>query len=267
MNQRNAKLLEERYSNHPLRSDVQNALESAERFAAKAASIRQNKDLSQEGKTNAVKSQLRAALRDVRDAGAPVAEMKERLNAIQASISIPKFDKADMVGALGRQEIRQALRGMSLGDRAGLLLGDGADPRWIDAVLEQPPLLSGTPPELYDQAKVSRLESLFQKEIAQGEDLDQQISEGDAALTIARQDVARAADLPEHEFNKISEEIESKKNAVWLRREKDIHGNETVVVVPLKGGAARLASAEEAREGKYYPNHAAWLADRAAQPR
>jgi hypothetical protein len=264
MNIRNAKLLEERYASHPMRDDLKSALEAAERFADKAASIRQDGNLSHEGRNNATKAALRSVLRDVRDSGAQVLEMKARLNAIQASIAMPKFDKTDVAGALARQEIRQALRGMSLGDRAGLLFGEGADPRWIDAVLEAPALLSGTPPELYEQAKGQRIEGLFAREIADGEDLNQQIEEAEAALQIARQDVARAANLPEHEVNKLVDEVNSKRDAPWLRREKDLSGNEVIIVVPIKGGAARPATEQEQRDGRYFDSLQEFNAARAA---
>jgi hypothetical protein len=263
MNSRNLELMT-RYQSHPLRAEIKSALEAAERFAEKASAIRSDRLLSQEGKTTAIKSQLKSTLRDVRDFGAPLAAMRSRLDGIQATITRPAFDKTDVAAALGRQEIRAAMRGMPLGDRAALLVGDDADPRWVDAVLEQPPLLSGTPKELYERALTQRLETLFKVEIAEGEALDTEIAESEAALTVAKQDLAISSGLLEHEFEAMAAEVESKRNAPWLKRTTDIEGNVIVEVVPLRGGPGRIASPDDLRDGKFYADHAAWLADRAA---
>jgi chromosome segregation ATPase len=120
MNVRNTQLLEQRYSAHPLKSDIARALTAAERFRERAAAIRENKHLSAEGQAVELRAQLKSVLRDIRDAAEPIAEMRARLADIQASIRKPVFDKTDVVAALARQEIRAALRGMSLTDKAAL---------------------------------------------------------------------------------------------------------------------------------------------------
>jgi hypothetical protein len=264
MNQRNAKLLEERYSTHPLRADIQSALASAEKFADRASEIKVDRNLSAEGRSAAITKQLKSALRDIRDSSAPIDAMKTKLAAIQAAVKMPPVDRTDTAGALARQELRAALRGMPMGDRAALLLGQDADVRWVDAVLEQPSVLSGTPPELYLQAKTQRLESLFAAEIAEGENLDQQISEGEAGLQLARQDLAKASGLNEREFEAMELEVNSRRNAVWLRIETDVLGNERTVVVPIKGGASRPATEAERRDGKFFASLADYQAHRAA---
>jgi hypothetical protein len=262
LNSRNIELLA-RYASHPMKSEVQSAFAAAEAFAAKAATIKIDKLLSAEGRTNAIKAQLRGALRDVRDAGAPVAEVRSRLDGIQSRIKRPPVDRDDIAGALARQEIRAALRGMSLGDRAALLVGDAADPRFVDAVLEQPPLLSGTPKELYERALTQRLEGLFKTEIAQGEALDTEIAEAEAALTVAKQDLARSSGIPEHEFEALATEIFSTKDRPWLKR-TFLNGTELTVVVRPGESHYPTATPSEIATGRYYADHAAWLAERAA---
>jgi hypothetical protein len=263
MNSRNLELMT-RYQSHPLLAEIKSALEAAEKFAEKASAIRADRLLSQEGKTTAIKSQLKAAMRDVRDFGAPVAEMRSRLDAIQASIKRPPVDKSDVAGALARAEVRAAMRGMSLADRAALLVGDDADAGWVDAVLEQHPLLSGTPKELYERALTQRLEGLFKAEIAEGEALDTEIAEAEAALTVAKQDLARSSGLLEHEVGMVETQVYAKRNAPWLKRTTDSEGNVMVVVVPLKGGAGRIAGPEDLRDGKYFNSLQEYQADRAA---
>jgi hypothetical protein len=263
VNVRNTEIIK-RYASHPLKGEISSALAAAELFADKASGIRADPNLSQEGRTNAVKSQLKAALRAVRDAGAaPVAEMRSRLDGIQASIKTPAIDKSDVAAALARQELRSAIRSMSLADKASLLVSDEGDPRWVDAVLEQPSVLSGVPQELYEKAKLKRFETLFKTKIAEGEDLDREIEEATAALTIARQDLAVSAGLPEHEFERLATEIFSTKDRPWLKRTV-VNGAELTVVVRPGESHYPTATPSEIATGRYYADHGAWLADRAA---
>jgi hypothetical protein len=261
LNQRNQSLIE-RYASHPLKANVERALMAAEKFGDRAAAIRSNRDLSDEGRTKELQAQIRSTLRDIRDAGAPLSEMRAKLDALQATITKPQFDKTDVAGALARREIREAIRGLSLGDRAALLVGDGADERFVTAVLEQPALLSGTPPELYERALTQRLETLFKAEIAQGEQLDNQIAEAEAGLTIARQDIAQASGLKDHEFGKLVDEVNARKSKIWLKRE-DRNGSEVVVVAwPLEGHVRRIATADDIYNDRYYDSYEEYLADR-----
>jgi hypothetical protein len=264
MNVRNAKHLEERYSTHPLKGDIAAALAAAENFAERASAIKVDKNLSAEGRVNAIRGHLKSALRDIRDSAAPIESMKTKLAGIQASIKSPPVDKTDVAGALARQELRAALRGMPIGDKASLLVGDHADTAFVDAALEQPAVLSGVPKELFEQAKLQRFEQLFKSEIGEGERLDQHIAEGESGLELARGDLARASGFTEHEFEKLVIEVNSGKNSVWLRRETDISGNEIVAVVPLKGGASRPATPAEVRDGRFFESFEAFKASRAA---
>ena len=258
MNQRNTMLIE-RYADHPLKNHLARALTAAERFVERATSINGNRNLSPEGKAAEVKAQVRATLRDIRDSAEPVASMRSKLNALQAGIRIPAFDKSDTSGALARQEIRAALRGMPMGERAAMLVGDDADPRFADAVLEQPATLSGTPAELFKQVHAQRLETLFKPQIAEGEEIDTHIVEAEAALLIARRDVYRSSEMNEVDFNKLADQIAKKRNAPWLKRI-----GENVVVIPPEGGPAPLATADDLRDGKFYQSFEEYRADRAA---
>jgi hypothetical protein len=126
-------------------------------------------------------------------------------------------------------------------------------------------LLSGVPQELYGRALAQHLEGRFKSEIAQGEQLDNEIAEAEAGLEIARGDVSRAAELPADEFAKLVESINTKRNAVWLKRDVDINGNEAVYVAwPLEGNVRRIATPDDLRNGKYYRDFAEYQADRAA---
>jgi hypothetical protein len=76
-----------------------------------------DKNLSAEGKQNALQAKLRAAIRDLRDARAPIQAMQSKLTEKRKAVAMPKFDPADVVGFLRRQELRATLRTMDTGQR------------------------------------------------------------------------------------------------------------------------------------------------------
>ena len=262
MNERNAEFLK-RYERHPMKGRIHQALAAAERFGERSSAITSNKDLSEQGRAKEAQAQLRATLRDIRDAAEPLGELRVKLQTLIAGIKLPAVDKMDLAGALARQEIRAYVKSLSLADRAALLVGDKADPVFVDAVLELPAPLSGIDPSLYEKVRETRLEGLHAKESAQAEQITREIEAASAAFALARQDVARATSLPKQEFEQIAAEIESKKNAPWLKHD-NVNGQDRIIVVPFEGGASRLATADERRDGKFYRDAAEYRADRAA---
>jgi hypothetical protein len=149
---------------HPLKAQLAKALDIAEAFAGDVEFLQLNKDLSEQGRDNQRRAKLRAAIRDLRDARTPVDEMQKKLDARRRAVAMPAFDPADTVGFLRRQEIRAALRAAERGERALLL----QQPEFADAMLEQPPLLSGlvaAEQGLVDATKELRLKSLFGRQL------------------------------------------------------------------------------------------------------
>jgi hypothetical protein len=255
MNERNAHLLA-RYERHPMRKEVEGALTTAEVFAENLKSIRADKNLSDVGRENAIRAKTRLALRDVREFGAPINAMRTKLSSIRAQIKPVSVDKADVAGAVLRGELRAAMRGMSLAEKAAVLLGEKADPAFVDAALEAPALLSGVAPQMFEQIREQRIETMFSAETFEAEALNDRIEEAESAMTIARQDIAKSSDLRDHEIKMIADEISAKKNAPWLKRDRDSNGNEIIIVVPLQGGPAKPASPDEIRDGRFYRDHA-----------
>jgi hypothetical protein len=264
MNQRNDKLIEDRYSSHPLLADLKAVLETAESFSSKATIIRIDNHLSVEGRAARTAKLVKSTLRDLHDLAAPVDSKRAELATLVARIKPTSFEPTDVAAALLRSEARAAVRNMSLSERAAVLTGEKADPMFIDSVLEAPAILSGLDPHLYGQVMEGRLETLFASEAAEADVLSTEIAEADAILELAKQDVASASGLNEHEFAALEKDVASRKDAVWLRREKDFHGNEVVVVVPIKGGSARPATEAERKGGAYFSSLAEYNAARAA---
>jgi hypothetical protein len=264
MNQRNAKLLEDRYSGHPLLADLKAVLETSESFAAKAAAVRTDSHLSVDGRNARTSKLVLSTLRDLRDLAATVDAKRDRLAEIVAKIRPTAFDRTDVSGALLRQEMRAAVRNMGLAERAAILMGDKADPMFVDAVLEAPALLSGIDPQMFETIREQRLESLFSSESLQAESLSTEIEESDAIFQLARQDIAAASGLQPYEFTKLVAEVDSRLDAVWLKRERHENGAEIVIVLEPKSAKTRLAQPDDLRDGKFYDNYAAYQADRAA---
>jgi hypothetical protein len=263
MSDRNKDFLK-RLASHRQIADITRALDASAAFGIKAAAIKSDKDLSIEGRTNKSKAQARAALRDVRDAAAGLADAKTRLQVLLDSIKPAPVDRGDLAAALIRSELRNSLKGMSIGERAALLLGEKADPEFQDAFLEAPAMLSGVEANMAAQVREQRLETLHPEASFQVEDLTREIEEAEAGFALARQDIQQSSGLDERAFSELVAEVQSRKNAPWLKKSTDAQGNVTVEVVPLRGGPARIATPDDLRDGKFYADHAAWLADRAA---
>jgi hypothetical protein len=264
MNSRNAKLIEDRYQTHPLLAELKAVLQTSESFATKAAAIKADAHLSVAGRADKTARLVKQTLRDLRDLSAPVDQKRAALADVLAKIKPVSFEPTNIASALLRQEMRAAVKAMSLSERAAVLMGEKADSIFVDAVLEAPAILSGLDAHLYEGVRESRLETLFSAESFEAETLSTEIAEADAILTLAKRDISGASGLREHEFAALEKDIASRKDAPWLRKERNESGETVVVVVPVAGGPARRATAEEARDGKFYPNHGAWLADRAA---
>jgi hypothetical protein len=274
-NLRNSQLLQQMQA-HPLKSSLAKALDIAETFAGDVEFLTLDKNLSAEGRNNARQAKLRAAVRDLRDARAPINELQGKLDAKRKAVAMPKFDPADVVGFLRRQELRAALRAAANTGQRTLLL---EDPTFADACLEQPAALSGLHPQhgegdakdqgnqdflLVEATKKRRLESLFAPQLAEIEEMEKIISEANMIADIGRNDLQLHSGMEPRVFNEFVRPVESKANAPWLRRMKDANGIERDHVIDVEAHRSHVASEREILDGKHYPDYAAFLADRAA---
>lgn len=277
MSLRNAQLLQQMAA-HPLRSSLAKALDIAETFAGDVEFLTLDKDLSPQGRENARQSKLRAAVRDLRDARAPINELQTKLDKKRAAISMPKFDQSDLLGFLKRQELRSALRAAANTGQRTLLL---EDPIFADACLEQPAALSGLHPQhgdgdakdqgnqdfiLVEAVKKRRLETLFAQELDEITAMEETIGQANDIANIARGDLMLHSGFKDQRvFEEFVRPIEAKRNAHWLKKTLDLDGNERTIVLDLAPGAptSRWATEREILDGKYYRDHAEYLADRA----
>jgi hypothetical protein len=263
-NARNKKLLEDRYAAHPLLSELKSALAAAEQFASKAAAVNADPHLSVSGRADRASRLVKSALRDLRDLSQHVDAKRSVLAEVIAKIKTKSFEPTNVASALLRSEMRAAVKAMSLSDRSSVLLGEKADSAFVDSVLESSPILSGLDAHFYEEVHEQHMYKLFSAESFEAEKLTNEIAEADAIFQLARQDVAAASGLLEHEFAALERQVSERKDAVWLKRERDMNGAEVVIVLEPKSAKTRLAGADDLRDGKFYANYTEYQADRAA---
>src|SRR5258706_15395627 len=122
-----------------------------------------NRNWSAEGRRNEALKHTRRTLRDLRDVRKQVDEYHAKTEEMRAGARRPAYDKADLVGALLRKELRDLARNMSFGQRQMRMIGEHRDQNFIDALLELEPWCSGfdvhDPNELqlFEEARQSRL--------------------------------------------------------------------------------------------------------------
>jgi hypothetical protein len=133
-------------------------------------------------------------------------------------------------------------------------------------MLEQPPALSGllaAEKFVVDEVREKRLASLYGPQLAEIEALEKTVAEANMIADLARNDLKLHSEMDDRTFTEFVKPIESKASAPWLQRYME-DGREVVRVVDLNAGVARLATEDEKRDGKFYKDHAEYLADRAA---
>jgi hypothetical protein len=264
MNQRYETLLAERYKNHPLLAGLKAVLETSESFGAKASAIKVDAHLSVEGRNVKTAKLVKQVLRDLRDLSSPVDAKRTQLAEVIAKIKTKTFEPTNIASAILRSEMRAAVKAMSLSERSSVLLGEKADSAFVDSVLEASPILSGLDAHFYEEVHEQHMSRLFSAESIAAESLTNEIADANSIFELARQDVAAASGLLEHEFAALEREVNSKRDAVWLKRERDMNGAERVIVLEPKSAKTRLADSDDLRDGKFYKNYVEYQADRAA---
>jgi hypothetical protein len=261
-NIRNSQLLQQ-VGRHPLKAALARCFDVAETFQGDVEFLQLNDGLSPKGRQDALQAKLRAAIRDLRDARAPINEMQKKLEAQRAAVSMPKFDPADIVGFLRRQELRAAMRTMDRGERAVLIANDAA---FADALLEQPPSLSGLVAGekfIVDNAREQRLGALFGPQQAEIEALEETIKQANMIADLAHNDLKLHSEMDDRAFTEFVRPIENRQGAPWLVK----HGDTVTRVRPeLRGtpGLHQPATPEEIANGVFFKDEAEFRASRAA---
>jgi hypothetical protein len=254
---RNSQLLQQ-IGRHPLKAALARCFDVAEAFQGDVQFLQLNNDLSPQGRQNALQSKLRAAVRDLRDARAPIGDLQAKLDKKRAAVQMPKFDPADILGFLRRQEIRTVLRGMDEGQRAVLL---ASNPEFIDSMLEQPALSGSVPNQIIEAAKKERLAGLFGPQLAEIAELEATIAEANMIANLARNDLKLHSGMDDQRvFEEFVRPVETKAGAQWKRKYIE-NGVEVWRIIDLENHVARNATPSELRDAKEYDDFAAYQAD------
>jgi hypothetical protein len=267
---RNIQLLQQ-IGNNQFKNEVARAFDIAGDYEKDVLAVALDRRLSPEGKKDKVQGHLRQALRDLRDLRKPIEEFHAKTETMRAAVKMPTYDKADLVSAMARRELRDASRAMTSGQRAAKLSGPTRSAAFIDAILEfaDDPWIAGidafNPNELqvFEAAKSERLRDLHAPlldSIAARETVE---SEAMMIVNVVRGDIAADSGLELREFEEAAKPIESKQSAPWLRKYTE-DGKEVIRVIDLENHGARVATPREVLDGKFYKDHAEYLADRAA---
>jgi hypothetical protein len=167
-------------------------------FRQKAAEIRSDKRYSAEGHREQVKAaaeigpvQFFAQLKK------QAAGDRAALNARKSEFELKPPNRADLVGAVERQEVRTFLRSLKPHEAMRLAL---EDPSMAQAVLHAPRQLSGLPEDIFDRIRDAELERQFGPELEiLGRESDE-LDVLDAAITIAEGRVRVEAEIKEDQL-------------------------------------------------------------------
>jgi hypothetical protein len=257
---------------NPLRPKVAAAVDIVADFEKDTEAVRLDGRLSPQGKREKAQGNLKKALRDLRDTRkTALEEHHAKTETMRGKVVRPAFDKADIVGAMARRELRDASRAMPFGRRAALMSGPTRSIAFIDAILEfeNDPWMCGVdvfnPNELqvFEAAKEERLRDLHGPLLDAIAERDAVESEARMILDVARNDLKLHSGMDDRVFADFAKPIDNGQNSVWLKKFTE-DGREVIRVIDVANHGAHVASEREILDGKYYRDHADYLADRAA---
>lgn len=251
-----------RVPSHPLaatmKTHIIDALSAGEQFAARKAELAKSGTLTAIGQREALRDDLEKRFgRSVARTSNEIAKARGDIRSRRANLKIKAVDPTNVAAALERQEIRSWFRSLDLMGRQTVALTTN-DKRILDAVCTAPPELSGfaeLPPHIAEQVEARYLELHSGTEITEIEAMESVVSEAEAAVTIARNDLQNVAEIPEREFNALMTPLERGVGRPWL---KTVHGR-TVVVKPGES-AYPDATAADLAEGVFYATVDEWQA-------
>jgi hypothetical protein len=142
-------------------------------------------------------------------AKAPIAKARKEIEKRRGALVVKAVDPQNITAALERQEIRTWLRTLDLGARQGVVLGT-TDVRILEAMVTAPPELSGVvAAELAGKVEERYLELSFPDEIAAIAAADAVVSEAEAAVGIAYNELRSTVDMHPHDFDALMRPLET----------------------------------------------------------
>jgi hypothetical protein len=171
-----------------------------------------------------------------------IAAAKREVAEIRSKAKLEPVDKADLVSAMLRAEMRDWLRSKPQAERDAFLSKnmDSLDPQMALAVMEMPAEMTGISTVQRDALVERALEAQHGPELQAAQELERGIELAERAVEMGREEIVREAEADPHQFNQLAAPIEAKATAPWLRRGR---------VVDLERGVEREPTADELAAG------------------
>lgn len=141
--------LKSRFPAHDSRvSDLKSMFDNVASFGPHVANWRKeagsNKHLSEAGAAAAFRNRMnKDIMQTIRHMRSSIEESKGHLETARKKVTQPEYNRDDALAAAHRREIRDFLRSTPDKDRIHLVAGETADPLFVEAALELPPIVSG----------------------------------------------------------------------------------------------------------------------------
>lgn len=177
------------------------------RLNAEHRKLQDDPSLSDQGRREKAAAFAKSLVPNLVELSKPLSRARSDAAAKRAGFKLPEIDKADTVGELKRQELRNYVRNLPSSDRAAAIdtLGDDA----IYAVLNAPPALSGLPPDRHEFLKTRYLERQFGKQMRDLDAIDEDTEAVQAAAQMVRRDLQIASGLNNHDFETLEKTHEN----------------------------------------------------------
>jgi hypothetical protein len=233
-----------------MRSVMADALTAGEQYAGYKIAIASDKRMTELGKRQALKDEFTGRFgKTLVRAKQHVAKSRAEIKARRDALVVKSVEPANLAAALERQEIRAWIRSLDPGVRQSTVLSS-RDRRIFEAMLTAPPELSGIAgSSAAAEIEARYLELTYPDELASIEAMDSVVSEAEAAMDVARNDLAGVVDfLHPHEFDVLLKGIDV--GRPWL-----IDGRRQVCETGIDGKPVyRKATEADLADGVEYKN-------------
>lgn len=195
MRNQNFKFILDRVANAPqnFRDDIEAAAGIAERFAARAATIKDDNRLTHEGRMEATREMWKKEFEGHFSQLQGSAKMARETIAAQRAACVPKSpDRADLFGEMQRAELRTMLRSLPPDRRFAYMATKDAAIR--DAIVLASPALSGFSPDQHAYLVKQSVESEHGAKIQGLDQIEEYVGNVNAAIQIAGMDINRIAE-------------------------------------------------------------------------
>jgi hypothetical protein len=256
---RTQSLIDRLPKDHPLAPAMKTAMIAAlaagEQYAGYRIAIAADTRMTPLGRSHALRDELTGRFgKTLARAKQPVTKARAEIKSRRDALVVKAVDPTNLAAALERQEIRAWIRSLDVGVRQSVVLAS-KDRRVLEAMLTAPPELSGIAGSSQaSEIEARYLEIVYPAELSAIEQMEAVVAEAEAALAVARNDLASVIDLHPHDFDELLKGIDV--GRPWL-----IDGRRQVCETGADGKPTyRKATEADLADGVEYENFEAYKA-------